>query len=712
MEKWDPHYSQLDARSHFNVSLNTSAVRETPWTSENTTRTIIADLKLAQVQTLRTMHLTLGAFSLFLALMTVHRITSDARRLASTQSPLSNKRFAFRSLQNVHPAETFPLVLACGAVIQQIIFIAVQSTSLNSVLANNCRSMAMIAYPAIFLLGYVTLVFGIETAWRGLKRERFAPRGKWNSPACLVSILALLLATWMPTIAWPMFNRCLGDLVWFTMRYELISITVLSIMVFAFFLLTAMISIQLMRTPDMDHNERISASRMCYYLLMVSVVYILVMPVQIQSHERDFENTLATSRIAEVSLFTSGIVVAFFHMFLRVNATRMVINPIAESSTQSTQKRPNFRLFGPSDLEMNISGPIALQGGRRPESRQGLIDVGPEKNLSDFDAEYFMRSNRPLSPGSMQSHGSIDPSRWPLPPFPDINDDVSPDQKRIKSNYSLFPTRAEEIPRLPATVYSPTSATAENRLSKLAIRRPSRDNSFNDTKSVTDVSEAFSFNFLTKPPPLFSGRHQRNESTNSTATVQIGLRFSLAPATLAAANCTNADRVPSSGLGSSPLRHDNSESLVDSVNTLHLPIQSPSRESPLHSPSSTFSGDNTLVNFPNPPPRALSPVKMSPGKTPAFPVLSTERILQPPARPAFTGAPEPILPMSVFSGLRMNPISPSSPSRAASPAISTTSSSSSSRIGVTRSPTAGSPTAYLPLGAGTMARSPPRNGWI
>lgn len=87
MESWDTHFPRLDARAHFNMTLNTSAVVENPWSRSNTTRMIIANLQLAQVQTLRTMHLTLGAFSLALTLLTVHRIVSDARRAAALQVP-------------------------------------------------------------------------------------------------------------------------------------------------------------------------------------------------------------------------------------------------------------------------------------------------------------------------------------------------------------------------------------------------------------------------------------------------------------------------------------------------------------------------------------------------------------------------------------------------------------------------------------------------
>lgn len=91
MEPWDLRYPRLDARSHFNMTLNTSAVRDAPWTAENGTRAIIASLQLAQVQTLRTMHLTLGAFSLALTLLTVHRIISDAKRAAAAQVPVKKQ---------------------------------------------------------------------------------------------------------------------------------------------------------------------------------------------------------------------------------------------------------------------------------------------------------------------------------------------------------------------------------------------------------------------------------------------------------------------------------------------------------------------------------------------------------------------------------------------------------------------------------------------
>lgn len=92
MEGWVLRHPHLDVRSHFNMTLNISAAQDSsPWTSTNATRNLIGSLQLAQVQTLRTMHLTLGAFSLGLVLLTVHRIISDAKRAASLQVTLRKR---------------------------------------------------------------------------------------------------------------------------------------------------------------------------------------------------------------------------------------------------------------------------------------------------------------------------------------------------------------------------------------------------------------------------------------------------------------------------------------------------------------------------------------------------------------------------------------------------------------------------------------------
>ncbi|KAG9384724.1 hypothetical protein A1F94_004271 [Pyrenophora tritici-repentis] len=648
----------------------------------NATRTLIASLQLQQVQTLRSTHLTLGAFSLALTLLTVHRIVSDARRAAALQV-LPKKKF--NALHNVHPAETFPLALACGAVLQQVIFVSVQSTTLNSVFSRSCRGLSMITFPAIFLVGYITLVFGIEVVVRAFKRERFAPRGKWNTTICIAVVSFMLLLTWMPTVAWPMSNTCFGSLIWFPMRYDFLMMIILAVMVFCLLAVAALISIQLMRTPGLDPNERISASRMTYFLLVAALIYALVLPVEIQSLQRDFMQALAASRIAEISLFSSGMVITFFHLFLRTNATRMVIRPIDEINSTPNQKRPKLRFFGPSDLEMQISAPMDLQTTRRLDSRQGLIDVGPEKNRTDFDPEYFERPKRELLSLS-------------------------------------FPTRAEEVPRLPPTVYDPKAAQETTSVSKLAMRRFTRRGS---VTSVTNVSDAF--DFLTKPKLPFASGHSRMQSTDSSATVQIGLRFSIAPATLGTGKYNGNERPQ-------PPKRGNTD---DSDTSLELPIQGP--------PAETSSLETLSPGTYVPPSPVTRPRANSPNRTPAFPLVPVvnsseylkaqrEKVLPapPPSAEAPVPAPQAVTPTQAampspamlspaipkpacISGLRMNPVSPvtavASPKTASQPATPSSSTNSLARSN-SGGHAAPSPTARIPLGAGTMSRSPPPNGWI
>lgn len=435
-------------------------------------------------------------------------------------------------------------------------------------------------------------------------------------------------------------------------------------------------------------------------------------------------NALSTARIAEISLFSSGMIITFFHLFLRTNAMRMVIRPIEEMKDPAKHKRPKIRFFGPSDLEMNISGPMSLQTTRRPDSRQGLINVGPEKNHFDFEPEYFMRPERVLTPASAKSQSPIDPTKWPLPPPPEAgeSDVKTPSNDRNKKSYSLFPTRAEDVPRLPATVYDPKAMQENSSVSKLALRRFTRRGSIN---SVTNVSEAF--DFLTKPRPLFGGRHNRNQSTDSSATVQIGLRFSVAPAAIAAARLTQPERNGESTASSAPPPVQRAET-ESSEESLGLPIQLPSTT--YTTPTAKEVPSPTPSAFPQPPPRAISPTRArqpSPARTPAFPITPAqnssaylqaqrEKVLPaapprsplPAPRPKSTAPPVPAAP-SALSGLRMNPVTPA-PS-VASPTASTPG-TPTTLVRSNSGRAAPSPTARIPLGAGTMSRSPPRNGWI
>lgn len=396
----------------------------------------------------------------------------------------------------------------------------------------------------------------------------------------------------------------------------------------------------------------------------------------------------------------------------------MIIRPMAELRGSASQKRPKIRFFGPSDLEMNISGPMSLQTTRHLDSRQGLIDVGPEKNRFEFEPDYFVRPERAHTPGSAKSQTMIDITRWPLPPDdPEIETKIY-NEERSKKSYSLFPTRAENVPRLPATVYDSRSTQDNSSISKLAARR------FTRGESVTNVSDAF--DYLSKPRPLFVERHNRNGSSDSSATVQIGLRFSVAPATLAAAKCTKIERniEPAITRATPPNR---SETMESDGSSPGLPIQLPSTT---YTPAERIMYPNT--DSPSPPhktstmrSRTDSPTRTP--LTPLSPVLNSSAYLQAqrekvlPAPPPQSSVPALRIATSTvaskpdasgLSGLHMSPVA-SAASTVYSPNASTPDTPAS--VAITRSPsdrTAPSPGARIPLGAGTMSRSSSRTGWI
>lgn len=83
MERWEPRHFGLDARAHdngFNKNLNISAAHfhEDPLTLEIQRK--LNELQKEKIETLRTGHVTVGAFSLAVALLIVLRIILDARR--------------------------------------------------------------------------------------------------------------------------------------------------------------------------------------------------------------------------------------------------------------------------------------------------------------------------------------------------------------------------------------------------------------------------------------------------------------------------------------------------------------------------------------------------------------------------------------------------------------------------------------------------------
>jgi hypothetical protein len=263
----------------------------------------------------------------------------------------------------------------------------------------------------------------------------------------------------------------------------------------------------------------------------------LVLPFWVQAVLSSFDKDLSSSRLAEFVLFISGAVIAFTHMFLRANAARTAIKP----SDTPWQERRGFRLFGPSDLElMHISSPI-MKREYQPDEKVSDVWVSQRTNTKDGSMNATSVSSDFIFPASPPK-ATTKVSQWPLAiePIPPPKDQPirspmasKPTPPRKASNhqrqasYSLFPG-SEEL-RLPATVYTPGTQSKAS-VSALA---PTFINPFAGTSPTASDDRT-----LQLPRAPWKAGHRRGSSAESMATVQIGIRFSTAPAALAASGIT------------------------------------------------------------------------------------------------------------------------------------------------------------------------------
>ena len=187
-------------------------------------------------------------------------------------------------------------------------------------------------------------------------------------------------------------------------------------------------------------------------------------------------------------------------------------------------------MFGANDLDTlpHITWPLDAPIMNRSTESLGFIHGSDnEKFQADGDGVGLLPARQePFTKWTLRSPRNSDSSRR-----------KSFREKPLKLHYSVFPTKcrpprrsstaAPQIAVLPATVYTPppTSATFPTKSPTQAGHPGDEPVLANNT-----VDETFY-----PPQPLFSrAPHRREESTHSSATVQIGLRLSMMPLTIAA----------------------------------------------------------------------------------------------------------------------------------------------------------------------------------
>ncbi|KAH7362212.1 hypothetical protein B0T11DRAFT_328311 [Plectosphaerella cucumerina] len=523
---------------------------------------IINEFRFQTSKSIRTSTIILASFNVLAAFATAVGIIWDNYSTKKRNDPLFKLRtsgFTF-----VSSPDTFPLVLSFGIVIQGLVFAAAQSTGLSGMFTLGCTTTSQFMLPAVFIVPYIQLLFGLESSFRAIRKEAFAPRGKWTVTGTLVFLGAILLATFLVShfIQPPSF--CFPSLFWFVQRWKKGIFVAFIVIAALLFISSVIIFARLHSCCSVDITERIAASRLVYYLAIGIIPIALTIPFFYTLVFSDLRSAgqkpLNFSMIASVVVNLSGLTTGGLHLLLRANC----LSPIGAAGKCEQVRKLQLK----GDIRVSPGGRYEDMDSASYRSRRldGTFSPRMEKEIEEEE-------ERVQSPAGTPTYESSNPMRLnalplasprlDMPNFPE-----SPRPSRIealktqirKSSYSIFPreNNTKSFGLLPATTYTPSGASMTS--------MPGEDD---------DMSN------LVPPPLVFGGgvRHRRTSSIGSHlshATVQIGIRFS---------NAEEAPRIDSR--------------YMSKVHDLGCPLESDKgkRPSPLAtSGSDTEDDDGTLVN--------------------------------------------------------------------------------------------------------------------
>lgn len=125
-------------------------MRATDSAASNATGLLIKKLVFAESKSVRTSTIILAVFNVLAALATASSILYDCY-IASKRCNPKFKATKF-CISKMHPAETFPMILAIGIAIQGLAFVGVQGTGLESLFVKGCSVFAQVMWPGMLLL--------------------------------------------------------------------------------------------------------------------------------------------------------------------------------------------------------------------------------------------------------------------------------------------------------------------------------------------------------------------------------------------------------------------------------------------------------------------------------------------------------------------------------------------------------------------------------
>ncbi|UQC82722.1 uncharacterized protein CLUP02_08212 [Colletotrichum lupini] len=473
--------------------------------TNNSTSAIINQFRFQAAKSIRTSTIILAVFNVIAAFATAIGIFWDGYATAKR----NNQKFGFRThgFTFVGPAESFPLVLSVGIVVQGIVFAIAKSTGLDHLLTLGCTITSQMMLPAVFIVPYIQLVFALEVAIRSLRKNPLPSRGKWNVTICLAIVGTFLLITYLVTLFVRPPNFCFASLFWFVQRWKEGCFVLLTFISAALLGSALVIFFRLHNNIRIENSERIAASRMVYFLAVAFISTTLLIPfffnLSFTEQRGATGQALTLSMIASVVANVSGLLTGGLHLFLRSN-TLSTIGPRQSDKweLERNKLKAGIRVYnGDDDYENHMMNPVGwARSLRRMDSTDSLV---PEK---EEEARIESPSGSPTYANPLRQNAVWQPARSPLrtPEPAQVSTYQVPKAHARKRSYSLFPSEqnnnTKSITLLPAKTYAP------------GARIPDEDEML-----------------LLRPPPSLHPqgiRHRRDSSLASSATVQIGLRLS------------------------------------------------------------------------------------------------------------------------------------------------------------------------------------------
>lgn len=135
--------------------------------ASNATGLLIKKLVFAESKSVRTSTIILAVFNVLAALATASSILYDCYIASKRCNPKFKATYVINGtgrwmvangdrkfcISKMHPAETFPMILAIGIAIQGLAFVGVQGTGLESLFVKGCSAFAQVMWPGMLLSG-------------------------------------------------------------------------------------------------------------------------------------------------------------------------------------------------------------------------------------------------------------------------------------------------------------------------------------------------------------------------------------------------------------------------------------------------------------------------------------------------------------------------------------------------------------------------------